>query len=219
MYLKYNIFNDDQNRKVIKMISFIRGILDYVSENYIIVEAGGIGYKIFVSSSVLGRLPQTGKEVKVYTFMSVKEDGISLFGFNSNEELDIFNKLLTVGGVGPKGALAIVSALSPKDIIMAVVTGDVNAVSKAPGVGKKTAQRIILELKDKFKTEDMFAGGEDYTEDIISASVSDDPKYETIEALMSLGYMRAEAVKAVSAVYEKGMEAEELLKKALKKMI
>ncbi len=201
------------------MISYIKGILDYVSENYIIVEAGGIGYRIFVSSSVLSRLPQTGKEVKVYTFMSVKEDGISLFGFNSNEELDIFNKLLTVGGVGPKGALAIVSALKPKDIITAIVTGDVNAVSKAPGVGKKTAQRIILELKDKFKTEDIFADKEDYTEDIITSSVSNDPKYETIEALMSLGYMRAEAVKAVSAVYEKGMEAEELLKKALKKMI
>lgn len=201
------------------MISYIKGILDYVSESFIIVEAGGIGYKIFVSSSVLGRLPQVGKEVKIYTFMSVKEDGISLFGFNSNEELDIFNKLLTVGGVGPKGALSIVSAIKPKDIITAVVTGDVNDISKAPGVGKKIAQRIILELKDKFKTEDIFPKGEDYTEDIVSASAADDPKYETIEALMSLGYMRAEAVKAVSAVYENGMSAEELLKKALKKMI
>lgn len=201
------------------MVSSVRGILDYVSESFIVVEAGGIGIKIFVSSSVLSRLPQIGKEVKVYTYMSVKDDGISLFGFNGYDELDVFNKLLSVSGVGPKGALSIVSALKPKDVITAIVTGDVAAISKANGVGKKIAQRIVLELKDKFKTEDIVSLDGDYTEDIVSPLASDDPKYETIEALLSLGYMRAEAVKAVSAIYEKGMTSEELIKKALKKMI
>lgn len=201
------------------MISFIKGILDYKAENFIVVEAGGVGYKIFVSSTVLSSLPRLGEEVKVYTFMSVKDDGISLFGFNGYEELDIFNRLLSVSGVGPKGALSIVSSLKPKDIITAIVTGDVAAISKANGVGKKIAQRIVLELKDKFKTEDIVSLDGDYTEDIVSPTAGSDPKYETIEALLSLGYMRSEAVKAVSAIYEKGMTSEELIKKALKKMI
>ncbi len=201
------------------MIAFVKGTLEFVSENYIIVEAGGIGYKIFASASVLSQNSQIGKEVKVYTFMSVKEDGITLFGFNSNDEHELFIKLISVSGVGPKVALSVVSSMKPRDVISAIVTGDAAAISKANGVGKKIAQRIILELKDKFKNDDIFATGGDYTEDIVSANDSNDPKYEIVEALISLGYMRAEAVKTVYTIYENGMSAEELLKKALKKMI
>ena len=201
------------------MISYIKGELETVTDNYIVVEAGGIGYRIFTSANVINRLPDIGSKVKIYIFMSVKEDDIKLFGFNNQEELDIFNSLLTVSGVGPKGALNIVSAIEPKDIIMAVITGDVGVISKAPGIGKKTGQRIILELKDKFKTEDAFSLP-DETADVNTVSYrADEPKYEAVEALMSLGYMRAEAVKAVSSVYEEGMAADELLKKALKKMV
>lgn len=201
------------------MITYIKGILENIAEDSIVVEAGGIGYRIFTASSVINRLPRVGETVKIYIFMSVKDDGIKLYGFNSCEELDIFNSLLTVSGVGPKGALNIVSAISPKDIITAIITGDTGTISKAPGIGKKTGQRIILELKDKFKTEDAFTvadGG--ITDDTVSYSV-DEPKYEAVEALISLGYMRSEAIKAVSSVYEEGMASDELLKMALKKMV
>ena len=137
------------------MISYITGSLEYIGNGDIIVETGGIGYRVYISSSVMAKLPRLRERVKVYTYMSVKEDGISLFGFNKMEELELFNKLITVNGVGPKAAISLMGALSYGDIIMAVVSEDAAALSKAPGLGKKTAQKIILELKDKFKNEDV----------------------------------------------------------------
>lgn len=200
------------------MISYIKGALERRAESYIIIETGGIGYQIFVSPATLAKLPQTGERVRVFTYFSVKEDGISLYGFATMEEQEMFHKLLTVSGVGPKGALGFLSQLTPQEIILAIISEDVKTLSKAPGVGRKTAQRVILELKDKFKTEDALSMGEEL-QGMVETSVGGDPKFEAIDAMTALGYSRSEAAKAVNAVAAEGMSTEDILKAALKKMI
>lgn len=200
------------------MIAYIKGTLERRAESYIIIETGGIGYQIFVSPATLAKLPQTGEMVKVFTYFSVKEDGVSLYGFASAEEQEMFHKLLTVSGVGPKGALGFLSQLTPQEIILAIISEDVKTLSKAPGVGRKTAQRVILELKDKFKTEEALSMGQE-VQGIVEASVGGDAKFEAIDAMTALGYSRSEAAKAVNAVAAEGMSTEDILKAALKKMI
>jgi len=197
------------------MISYIKGTLAHRGESYIILENGGIGYQIFVSAGFLSRMPEAGKEIKIFTYMSVKEDGISLFGFISKEEQEMFLKLLTVGGVGPKGALGFLSQLTPQEIVMAILSADAKTLSKAPGVGKKTAQRVILELKDKCTTEDAIA----VPMEMVDGDAVGGAKFEAIEALTALGYSRSEAAKAVGMVAAEGMTTEDILKAALKKMI
>lgn len=200
------------------MISYIKGALERRAESYIIIETGGIGYQIFVSPATLAKLPQTGEMVKVFTYFSVKEDGISLYGFATMEEQEMFHKLLTVSGVGPKGALGFLSQLTPQEIILAIISEDVKTLSKAPGVGRKTAQRVILELKDKFKTEDALSMGEEL-QGVVETAMGGDAKFEAIDAMTALGYSRSEAAKAVNAVAAEGMSTEDILKAALKKMI
>ena len=200
------------------MIAYIKGTLERRAESYIIIETGGIGYQIFVSPATLAKLPQTGEMVKVFTYFSVKEDGVSLYGFASAEEQEMFHKLLTVSGVGPKGALGFLSQLTPQEIILAIISEDVKTLSKAPGVGRKTAQRVILELKDKFKTEEALSMGEE-VQGIVETSVGGDAKFEAIDAMTALGYSRSEAAKAVNAVAAEGLSTEDILKAALKKMI
>lgn len=200
------------------MIAYIKGTLERRAESYIIIETGGIGYQIFVSPATLAKLPQTGEMVKVFTYFSVKEDGVSLYGFASAEEQEMFHKLLTVSGVGPKGALGFLSQLTPQEIILAIISEDVKTLSKAPGVGRKTAQRVILELKDKFKTEEALSMGQE-VQGIVETSVGGDAKFEAIDAMTALGYSRSEAAKAVNAVAAEGMSTEDILKAALKKMI
>ena len=131
------------------MISYIKGTLERRAESYIIIETGGIGYRIFVSPATLAKLPQTGAEAKVYTYFSVKEDGMSLYGFSSVEEQEMFNKLLTVSGVGPKGALGFLSVMKPSEIVMAILSDDVKTLSKAPGVGRKTANLVVGDVYGK----------------------------------------------------------------------
>ena len=201
------------------MISYIKGTLERRAESYIIIETGGIGYQVFVSPATLAKLSQTGAEVKVFTYFSVKEDGMSLYGFASQEEQEMFHKLLTVSGVGPKGALGFLSMLKPSEIIMAILSDDVKTLSKAPGVGRKTAQRVILDLKDKFKTEEALSMGGAELEGIVETSIGGDAKFEAIDAMTALGYSRSEAAKAVNAVAAEGMSTEDILKAALKKMI
>ncbi len=200
------------------MISYIKGALERRAESYIIIETGGIGYQIFVSPATLAKLPQTGERVRVFTYFSVKEDGISLYGFATMEEQEMFHKLLTVSGVGPKGALGFLSQLTPQEIILAIISEDVKTLSKAPGVGRKTAQRVILELKDKFKTEDALSMGEEL-QGVVETAMGGDAKFEAIDAMTALGYSRSEAAKAVNAVAAEGMSTEDILKAALKKMI
>lgn len=200
------------------MISYIKGTLERRGENDIIVETGGIGYRIFVSPATLAKLPQTGETVQIFTYFSVKEDGMSLYGFAAREEQEMFEKLLLVSGVGPKGALGFLSVLKPSEIVMAILSDDVKTLSKAPGIGRKTAQRVILDLKDKFKTEDAVSSFEG-TADIAESFVGGDAKFEAIDAMTALGYSRSEAAQAVNAVAAEGMTTEDILKAALKRMV
>lgn len=200
------------------MISYIKGILEYKSENTIIVETGGVGYQIYVSAAVLSSMPKLHSPIKVYTFMSVKDDGISLFGFNKMEELELFNKLISVNGIGPKAAIALLGFMSASDIIMAIVSEDAASIAKAPGFGKKTAQRLIIDLKDKFKNAD-FLESLGASVEVSDMAISADGKGEAIEALLSLGYSRSEAAKAVGTVYNADMDTQSLLKAALKQII
>ncbi len=197
------------------MISYIKGILERRGENDIIVEAGGIGYRIFVSPATLAKLPQAGESVQIFTYFSVKEDGMSLYGFAAREEQELFERLLTVSGVGPKGALGFLPILKPSEIVMAILSDDVKTLSKAPGVGRKTAQRVILELRDRFSAQDAISV--DAAEPL--AESGGDGNFEAIEAMTALGYSRSEAAQAVRAVAAAGMTTEEILKAALKRMI
>lgn len=197
------------------MISYIKGILEDISDSGIVVEAGGIGYFISMPPAISVKYKQH-TEVKVYTYMNVKEDGISLFGFESQKQLELFKKLTSVSGVGGKIAMALLGVCSVNEITSAIVSNDVTMLCKAPGLGKKSAQRIILELKDKISTDDITSiiGG-DITSDSVDLS---DAKSEALEALLVLGYGRSEAVKALSDIYSPEDDTSTLIKKALKRI-
>ena len=200
------------------MISYIRGTLAEKNEDSAVVEAHGVGYQIFVPVPVLSELPPLGESVKIYTYFSVREDGMSLFGFLSRQDLEMFKQLIGVNGIGPKSALGILSALRPDVLRMAVASGDAKTISRAPGVGPKTAQRIILDLKDKIRPEDVLAGGLEESlavpEEI--SGVGQAGK-EAVEALTALGYSAAEAAGAVKKVkITEEMTAEDVLKGALR---
>lgn len=200
------------------MYAYIKGILAEVNTDSIVIENQGIGYQLYVSLQALEELPAIGMEVKVYTYLHVREDAMVLFGFPDREDLKMFQMLLTVSGVGPKGALGILSALSGDDLRFAILSGDSKAIAKAPGIGAKTAQRVILELKDKVSLEDTFetktahiAGG--------NVMVNGTVKNEAIQALVALGYSSSEAMKAVSQVeISQEHKVEDVLKLALKHM-
>lgn len=191
-----------------RLISYIKGIITYKTNTFVVVECNGIGYKIFVSSATLSSLNEN-ETIMIYTFMNVKEDDISLFGFLTQQEQTIFHQLLSVSGIGPKGALAFLSEMTPEEIVIAILSEDIKTLSKAPGIGKKTAQRLILELKDKVKTEEI-------SQQTSQKDTSE--KWEAVEALTSLGYSRSEAVQAVNACYKEGLSVEETLKLSFKKL-
>ena len=207
-----------KKREVYPVISYIRGPLEEKREDSVVIEAGNIGYRIFIPPSLLGELPGLGEEVKIYTYFSVREDGMSLFGFLSKQDLEMFRHLIGVNGVGPKSALGILSALKPDVLRMAVLSGDAKAISKAPGVGAKTAQRIILDLKDKVKAEDVLFAGADLAENRnTDLSGMEEAGKEAVEALTALGYSASEAQTAVKKVtITEGMTSEDVLKGALK---
>lgn len=205
------------------MYAYIKGILEEITEDAVVVEAGGIGYNIKVSASTADLLPGIGSEVKVYTYTLVREDAFSLYGFLTRDDLDIFKKLITVSGIGPKGGLAILSVISADALRFAVMAGDAKAIAKAPGVGAKTAERVILDLRDKISLEDTLRGmgGDLGSGQAADASGTADNlmKREAIEALVALGYSASDATAAVKKV-EAGAEAtsETILKQALKYM-
>lgn len=206
------------------MYAYIKGILEEITEDAVVVEAGGIGYNIKVSASTADLLPGIGSEVKVYTYTLVREDAFSLYGFLTRDDLDIFKKLITVSGIGPKGGLAILSVMSADALRFAVMAGDAKAIAKAPGVGAKTAERVILDLRDKISLEDTLRGmgGDLGSGQAADASGTADNlmKREAIEALVALGYSASDATAAVKKV-EAGAEAtsETILKQALKYML
>lgn len=199
------------------MISYIRGILAEKAKERIVVEAGPVGMGIYVPMSVLEVLPAIGEEVKIYTYLQVREDDLSLYGFLNQQDLAMFRQLIGVNGIGPKGALGILSALRPDALRLAILTGDAKAISKAPGVGAKTAQRIILDLKDKVSAEDMLASiGEEDLQGPTEGTAAGGAAREAMDALIALGYTNLEASKAVKQVQvTEEMDAEAVLKASL----
>ncbi len=199
------------------MYSYIRGTLEEVREDFIVVENNGIGYQIHVPMRILQELPQSGGQVKIYTYLYVREDAFSLFGFLSRDELTMFQLLLNVSGIGPKGALALLSVLSADEIRFAVVSDDVKTITKAPGIGKKGAQRLIIELKDRISLEDAFESAAD-TAPMVPES-GHTARKEAMEALIALGYSPAEAAGALSGLeITEESDAESVLKQALRNM-
>ena len=201
------------------MINYVSGILSEIEDNLIIVEAGGIGYGINVPASLIGELPKAGSAVRIYTYFSVKEDSESLYGFINNEDRDMFRQLISVNGVGPKGALAILSVMRPDDLRLAIATGDSKSISRAQGIGAKTAERVILELKNKVGDINAIGaavlGGK--SAGTIAAGKQYGPVSEAMDALIMLGYSRMEAGKALSLVnVNEDMPTEEVLRLALK---
>ena len=195
------------------MISYIKGRLEIKSKDYIVVDVGGIGYKIFMSETAINEL-EKGKEVKIFTYMKVREDDISLYGFLNNEELVTFELLISVGGVGAKSAITILSNITPSKFALAVITNDVNTLKKLPGIGAKTAARIILELKDKMKTEQSIEESKD--EEIKEAIVLDNKANDAVEALCVLGYTRKDVEKVLSNIDTNKLTVEEIIKQGLK---
>lgn len=199
------------------MYAYIKGIITDIANDNIVLECNNIGYNIRIPLSVAQRLPGIGEEVKIYTYTSVREDAFNLFGFITKEDLEIYKKLIAVNSIGPKGALSILSEMSAEELRFAIIAGDVKAISKAPGIGKKSAERIILELKDKVQ---LLSQTEADGKAAVSAALSDSgAKNEALEALTALGYTPAEALKAVNKVtITDSMDSGAILKQALKAM-
>lgn len=199
------------------MIGYIKGTIEEIYDDCILLDNNCIGYRIFVTSSFLSDISY-GEKLKVYTYLSVKEDSMTLFGFRNREELEVYKLLLTVNGVGPKAAMGIMSAVSAEEFRYAVLTSDIKKLSAAPGIGKKTAQKIILELKDKFDFETAFE--EKLTNTGAAAVLSSGAVSDTVEALEALGYPASDSLKAVRKALEEGAPEDSavLIKHALKNL-
>lgn len=194
------------------MFAYIKGTLEIKGNDYVVIDVNGVGYKIFAPLSTIERLGEIGSTVKVHTHYYVREDNISLYGFYSLEELRMFELLIGVSGVGAKSANAILANITPFRFALAVITNDIKELTKLPGIGAKSAQRIILELKDKLKSEEAIAES-DFELQI--ASSKDSNSSEAVAALQVLGYPVKEATKAVSSVNAEGLSVEDIIKKAL----
>lgn len=201
------------------MYAYIKGILAEITEDAIIVENQGIGYEIAVPGQVFDYLPSVGEEVKIYTYHYVREDAILLYGFLTKEDVRIFKMLIGVSGIGPKGALSILSVLSTDDLRFAILGDDAKAIAKAPGVGAKTAQRVIIELKDKLSLEDAFEQKLANQAQKAELNPTIGVKNEAILALTSLGYSQSEALKVLQGIeISPDDQVEDVLKMALKQM-
>ncbi len=201
------------------MLAYIKGTIEDIDVDYIVVESNGVGFKIMTSSNVIAKVALHETRT-IHTYMNVREDDISLFGFLSKDEIKVFKLLISVNGIGPKGALSVMSALSMDELRMAVIADDYKAIAKANGVGPKTAQRVVIELKDKFKLEDVFGVGIDQS-DTLSDNGENDMIADAVLALSALGYSNSEAVRAVKKAGMQGeyLGVEELIKASLKMLI
>lgn len=198
------------------MFAYIKGNLEVKTNGYVVIDVNGIGYKIFMSETAINKLGQIGEIVKIHTYVRVREDDISVFGFNTNEELRMFELLLSVSGIGAKSALVILSNVSVSSFALAIINNDVNLLKKLPGIGPKTAQRVILELKDKLKKENEIVANEDReVSDTIKAAIIDDEKIaEATAALKVLGYTGKEIEKALEKV-DANLSVEDIIRKGL----
>lgn len=178
------------------MIGFLKGTLESIYDERIVIDVGGIGFNVNMPVSQLEMLDPMGSEVKVYTYLAVREDAMQLYGFITADSLELFKLLIQVNGIGPKGALALLSAMTVDELRFAIMSGDAKTISKAPGIGAKTAQRLIIDLKDKVSVRKML---EAYSVNSLSAQVSETntARAEAIEALTALGYSSSDALRAV----------------------
>lgn len=203
------------------MISYIKGELAGFEQDKVIVDVGGVGYGIFMPERSMGQLPRAGSEVKIYTYLNVREDAMQLFGFLSQDEVRLFKLLIGVSGIGPKGGLGILSTLSADDLRFAVLSGDTKAICAAPGIGKKTAEKLIIELKDKLDLEDVLERSTRVDEGVLASAGGmsvGDIQSDAVQALVALGYGSTESMKAVKKAGDAYTTVEELLKAALKMM-
>ncbi|HJJ12370.1 MAG TPA: Holliday junction branch migration protein RuvA [Clostridiaceae bacterium] len=194
------------------MFSYIKGILEVKNLNYVVIDVNGIGFKIFMSESAIQRLEETGNTVKIYTHMNVKEDDLSLYGFITNEELRMFELLIGVSGVGAKSAISMLSSITPSKFALAVISNDVKTLTKIPGIGPKSAQRIILELKDKLKTEEAIQTN---NIELKTSIVEDNKLEEAVQALKVLGYTRQEIESVLAKIEINTLTVEDIIRKAL----
>ena len=204
------------------MFAYIKGTLEMKMTDYVVIDVGGLGYKIYMSSIGMEKLGNIGEEVKVYTYYRVREDDVSIYGFNSNEELRMFELLLSVSGVGAKTALAMLAVCTPSEFVLAIVSEDINVLTSIPGIGPKSAKRIILELKDKMKKEEQIQELTNASNTInvktkMQQAIEKESKItEAIAALQVLGYNKKEIEKAFETIANKEeMITEDLIKKGL----
>ncbi len=201
------------------MIAFIKGILAEKSGDSIVLDVSGVGYQIFVPGQVTERLPSIGETIKIHTYLQVREDAMTLFGFLSKDDLRIFRLLLGVNGIGPRGALAVLSVMTTDDLRFAILGDDAAAIAKTPGIGVKTAKRLILELRDKISFEETFEQKEELSPQAPSSGAANGVKSEAVLALTALGYSQSEALKVLGGIeITENTGVEELLKQALKNM-
>lgn len=201
------------------MYAYLNGIIADIEEDNCIIDVNDIGYNVQISGQTMTRLPGIGERVKLFTYTNVKEDTFQLYGFLTKADLEMFKKCITVSGIGPKGALGLLSAMDADDLRFAIISQDVKAISKAPGIGKRTAERLILELKDKLAIDDTMIDKEIAAYQTSGIAIDDAQKKEAVEALVALGYGQTESLKAVNAVPGgEDMDAGALLKAALKKL-
>ncbi len=198
------------------MYAYLKGSLEVKTKGYIVIEVNGIGYKIYMSETSIEALGEIGQIVKVYTYLRVREDDMSLYGFNTNEELRMFELLLSVSGIGAKSAIGILSNISPSAFALAVISNDVAKIKALPGIGPKGAQRIILELKDKINKEET---AENITESSLQKQEENSEKVlEAISALQVLGYSKKEIEKALENIEKETLSVEEIIKIGLKNL-
>ena len=194
------------------MFAYIKGSLEEKANGYVVIDVGGIGYKIFMSDVAIQNIGEKGNIVKVHTYYYVREDNISLYGFISKEELTMFELLLSVSGIGAKSAITMLSNIAPSSFALAVISNDIKQLTKIPGIGSKTAQRIVLELKDKLKTDTAISK----TEETIVAIKQDNVSDEAIAALQILGYNRKEIDKVLEKIDTSTLGTEDIIRAALK---
>ena len=204
------------------MIAFVNGIIDDIYIDHVVIDVNGIGYNVNISSYTSANLPSIGSNVKLYTYTQVREDAFLLYGFMSKGELNLFKKLITVNGVGPKAGLSILSIATPDDIRFAILSGDLKLISSAPGIGKKSAERIILDLKDKLTYDEKMIQKEVLINNNFRHLDDNENKNsnEAVNALTALGYSFNEAKMAISKInIEDTMDVEDILKEALKVLL
>ncbi len=197
------------------MFAYIKGNLEVKTRGYVVIDVNGVGYKIFMSETAIEKIGEIGENVKVHTYLRVREDDMSLYGFQTNEELRMFELLLQVSGIGAKSAITILSNITPSSFAIAVITNDVSKIKSLPGIGPKTAQRIILELKDKIETEEAIS--EDKSIDITEQVADNEKISEAISALQVLGYSKKEIEKAIQKI-DNSLSVEEIIKIGLKNL-